>query len=61
MSWDARVLVVGFAGGTIEKVAMNRVRGVSLLIFQVLLKNTQIFGLHWGAYVRLILLTIGNQ
>ena len=40
VAWDARILVIGFAAGTIEKVAMNR----------VLLKNSQIIGLHWGAY-----------
>jgi len=32
--------VVGFAGGTIEKVPMNL----------VLLKNISLVGVHWGAY-----------
>ncbi|RFU33263.1 hypothetical protein B7463_g3048, partial [Scytalidium lignicola] len=39
-AWCARVIVVGFAGGQIEKIAANR----------VLLKNVSIVGLHWGAY-----------
>lgn len=33
-------MVVGFAGGDIERVALNR----------VMLKNISIIGLHWGAY-----------
>jgi NADPH:quinone reductase len=40
IAWNGRLLVIGFAGGTIEKVALNR----------VLLKNISIVGLHWGAY-----------
>ncbi|KAF8234013.1 alcohol dehydrogenase [Tricholoma matsutake] len=40
ISWKGRALVIGFAGGTIEKVPMNL----------VLLKNVSIVGLHWGAY-----------
>jgi len=32
--------VVGFAAGTIEKVAMNK----------VLLKNISLVGIHWGQY-----------
>ena len=39
-AWNGRILVIGFAGGAIEKVAMNK----------VLLKNISIVGLHWGAY-----------
>ncbi|OAP59567.1 hypothetical protein AYL99_06865 [Fonsecaea erecta] len=42
IAWNGRLLVIGFAGGTIEKVAMNR----------VLLKNISIVGLHWGAYAQ---------
>ncbi|KAF8865391.1 NAD(P)-binding protein [Acephala macrosclerotiorum] len=38
--WNGRLLVVGFAAGAIEKVAMNK----------VLLKNISIVGIHWGAY-----------
>jgi len=38
--WNGRILVIGFAAGAIEKVAMNK----------VLLKNISIVGLHWGAY-----------
>lgn len=40
IAWNGRLLVIGFAGGTIEKVALNR----------VLLKNISIVGLHWGMY-----------
>ncbi|MCJ1281130.1 hypothetical protein MMC26_000448 [Xylographa opegraphella] len=39
-AWNGRIVVVGFAAGTFEKVAMNR----------VLLKNVSIVGLHWGMY-----------
>lgn len=41
-AWNGRVLVIGFAAGNIEKVAMNR----------VLLKNVSLVGLHWGMYTR---------
>lgn len=41
-AWNGRILVVGFAAGTIEKVAMNK----------VLLKNISIVGIHWGQYER---------
>ncbi|KAF3924261.1 Zeta-crystallin [Orbilia brochopaga] len=40
VNWNGRILVIGFAGGTIEKVALNR----------VLLKNISLVGIHWGAY-----------
>lgn len=40
IAWCGRLLVVGFAGGKIEKVAMNR----------VLLKNVAVVGIHWGVY-----------
>ncbi|KAJ3575128.1 hypothetical protein NP233_g1305 [Leucocoprinus birnbaumii] len=40
IAWKGRALVIGFAGGAIEKVPMNL----------VLLKNVSIVGLHWGAY-----------
>ncbi|KAF4505468.1 hypothetical protein G6O67_007414 [Ophiocordyceps sinensis] len=39
-AWNGRILVVGFAAGSIEKVAMNK----------VLLKNISLVGIHWGAY-----------
>ncbi|KAJ5180796.1 hypothetical protein N7492_004006 [Penicillium capsulatum] len=42
VAWNARLLVIGFAAGKIEKVALNR----------VLLKNVSIVGLHWGQYAR---------
>ena len=41
-AWNGRIVVVGFAAGTIEKIAMNR----------VLLKNVAVVGLHWGMYAR---------
>ncbi|KAL0955932.1 hypothetical protein HGRIS_002120 [Hohenbuehelia grisea] len=40
IAWKGRALVIGFAGGEIEKIPMNL----------VLLKNITILGLHWGAY-----------
>ncbi|CAK7239353.1 MAG: hypothetical protein STHCBS139747_000783 [Sporothrix thermara] len=39
-AWNGRILVVGFAAGKIEAVAMNK----------VLLKNISLVGIHWGAY-----------
>ncbi|RYP52350.1 hypothetical protein DL768_002461 [Monosporascus sp. mg162] len=42
VAWNGRILVVGFAAGAIEKVAMNK----------VLLKNISLVGIHWGAYAR---------
>jgi NADPH:quinone reductase len=39
-AWNGRILVVGFAAGSIEKVAMNK----------VLLKNISLVGVHWGQY-----------
>jgi len=39
-AWNARLLVVGFAAGAIEKVALNK----------VLLKNISLVGIHWGQY-----------
>ena len=40
MAWNGRAVVVGFAGGAIEKVAMNK----------ILLKNVSLMGVHWGGY-----------
>ena len=40
IAWNGRLLVVGFTGGPIEKVATNR----------ILLKNISVMGVHWGAY-----------
>lgn len=40
IAWNGRLVVIGFVGGTIEKVATNR----------ILLKNISVMGLHWGAY-----------
>ncbi|TFK26458.1 alcohol dehydrogenase [Coprinopsis marcescibilis] len=40
IAWKGRALVIGFAGGNIEKVPMNI----------ILLKNVSLVGLHWGAY-----------
>jgi len=40
IAWNGRLLVIGFAGGTIPEVRMNR----------VLLKNISLVGLHWSAY-----------
>ena len=41
-AWNGRILIIGFAAGAIEKVAMNR----------VLLKNVSLVGLHWGMYAK---------
>ena len=41
IAWNGRLLVIGFAGGTIPSVKANR----------ILLKNIAVVGLHWGAYV----------
>ncbi len=40
IAWEGRLLIIGFAGGTIPKIEANR----------VLLKNISIVGLHWGEY-----------
>jgi len=40
IAWKGRAVVVGFAGGEIEKLPLNL----------VLLKNVSIVGLHWPAY-----------
>lgn len=40
IAWNGRILIIGFAAGSIEKVAMNK----------VLLKNISLVGIHWGAY-----------
>lgn len=50
VAWNARLLVIGFAGGEIEKLALNR----------VLLKNVSIVGLHWGMYASKEVETIGK-
>ena len=42
IAWNGRLVVVGFAGGPIEKIATNR----------ILLKNISVVGLHWGAYAK---------
>ncbi|ORX58882.1 NAD(P)-binding protein [Hesseltinella vesiculosa] len=39
-AWNGRILIIGFAQGTIEKIPANR----------LLLKNISAVGLHWGAY-----------
>lgn len=40
ITWNGRLLVIGFTSGSIEKLALNR----------VLLKNISVMGLHWGMY-----------
>ncbi len=39
-AFDARLVCVGFVGGEIEAMKMNR----------ILLKNVSVVGLHWGTY-----------
>jgi len=41
MGWDGRLLIIGFAGGTIPDSPMNH----------ALLKNYSIVGVHWGASI----------
>jgi len=41
-AWNGRILIIGFAAGSMEKIAMNR----------VLLKNVSLVGLHWGMYAK---------
>ncbi|EPS30887.1 hypothetical protein PDE_05840 [Penicillium oxalicum 114-2] len=50
VAWNARLLVIGFAAGKIEKVALNR----------VLLKNVSLVGLHWGQYAKFETETVGE-
>ncbi|OLL26286.1 Quinone oxidoreductase-like protein 2 [Neolecta irregularis DAH-3] len=40
IAWKGRIVVIGFAAGNIEKVALNR----------VLLKNCSLVGFYWGGY-----------
>ncbi|KAI1302132.1 hypothetical protein EDD11_005725 [Mortierella claussenii] len=49
-AWCARVLVVGFAAGTIEKIPANR----------ILLKNISVVGVHWGAYAKHDMATVAK-
>jgi NADPH2:quinone reductase len=42
IAWNGRLLVIGFAGGDIPSVKLNR----------ILLKNFAVVGLHWGAYAK---------
>jgi NADPH2:quinone reductase len=42
IAWNGRLVVIGFAGGTIPSVKANR----------ILLKNIEVTGLHWGAYAQ---------
>lgn len=39
-AFDARIVTIGFVGGQIEAIKVNR----------ILLKNIAVVGLHWGAY-----------
>ncbi len=41
-AFSARLVAIGFVGGQIESIKVNR----------VLLKNVSVVGLHWGAYVQ---------
>ncbi|GAA5996026.1 NADPH:quinone oxidoreductase family protein [Rhodotorula paludigena] len=42
IAWNGRLLVVGFAAGSIEKIPANL----------LLLKNVAAVGVHWGAYTK---------
>lgn len=41
IAWNGRILVIGFAGGKIPTVAVNR----------LLLKNCSVVGVMWGGYM----------
>jgi len=66
--WGGRALVVGFAGGAIEKVRVSygtfsaRTRShyqrIQLPLNLVLLKNVSIIGIFWGSYRSAILSTL---
>lgn len=40
IAWNGRIVVIGFAAGQIEKIAMNK----------ILLKNCSLSGIFWGRY-----------
>jgi NADPH2:quinone reductase len=40
IAWNGRLVIIGFAGGTIPEIKANR----------ILLKNIAVTGLHWGAH-----------
>ncbi|HEY4626505.1 MAG TPA: zinc-binding dehydrogenase, partial [Blastococcus sp.] len=40
IAFEGRILIIGFAGGTIQSAALNH----------ALIKNYAIVGLHWGLY-----------
>jgi NADPH:quinone reductase len=42
LAWNGRLVVIGFAGGTIASVATNR----------LLLRNASVCGVYWGAYAK---------
>jgi len=42
VAWDARLLVIGFAGGEVQQIPANH----------LLVKNVAALGLYWGAYRR---------
>ncbi|GAA5985324.1 hypothetical protein JCM10908_002622 [Rhodotorula pacifica] len=42
IAWNGRLVIVGFAAGSIEKIPANL----------LLLKNVAAMGVHWGAYAR---------
>ena len=49
-AWNGRLLVIGFAGGEIEKLAVNR----------ILLKNVSVVGVHWGMYAKMEPSSVGR-
>jgi NADPH2:quinone reductase len=42
IAWNGRLVIIGFAGGTIPSIKANR----------ILLKNIAVTGLHWGAHAQ---------
>ncbi|KRX05277.1 GroES (chaperonin 10)-like protein [Pseudocohnilembus persalinus] len=43
IKWDAKILVIGFAGGQIPKLSTNI----------LLVKNSSLIGLYWGAHLKM--------
>jgi len=51
MAWDGRLLIIGFAGGTIPDLPANH----------ILLKNYSVVGVHWGASIARDPESLGRQ
>ena len=61
IAWSGRALIIGFAGGEIEKVSdrTTKVFASTDTLSQIpmnlaLLKNVSLIGVHWGSYISLL-------